>query len=192
MNTSPEILDMFIQTGALLEGHFKLSSGRHSDRYMQCARILQFPRYARRIGELLASRFQSVQCSVVVAPALGGILVAHELAACLGARAIFGEREDGVMRLRRGFQIDSGESAIIVEDVITTGKSTREVIDMVTGAGGVPVAIGGIVDRTGQSVQLPFSPQCLLRIEIDSWEGPDCPLCLKGIPLEAPGSRFKR
>ncbi len=191
MNVSREILDMFTQTGALLEGHFKLSSGRHSDRYMQCARVLQYPRFARRIGELLALRFQSVRCSVVVAPALGGILVAHELAASLGVRALFGERENGIMQLRRGFQIDPGESAIVVEDVITTGKSTREVIDMVTAAGGIPAAIGGIVDRTGASVELPFTPQCLLRIEIDTWEEGDCPLCRNGIPLKAPGSRFK-
>lgn len=188
---SNEVLEMFTQTGALLEGHFKLSSGRHSDRYMQCAKVLQHPAFARKIGQYLADRFRNIKCSVVVAPAIGGILVAHELAASLGVRAIFGERENGIMSLRRGFQIDPGELAIVVEDVITTGKSTREVIEMIEKHEGIVAATGGIVDRTDGSVNLPSPPQCLIRINIDNWEESLCPLCKRRIPLQAPGSRFK-
>lgn len=189
--TSNDLITLFKNARALLEGHFKLSSGRHSDKYLQCARILQYPEHARTLCSELAKSFSSIPVSGVIAPAVGGIIVAHEVAASLGVRAIFGERVDGVMRLRRGFEIQKSESFIVVEDVITTGKSTREIVDLVTFHEGMVAGIGCLADRSSQNLNLPYEPASLLKLSCNSWEPSECPLCRKNIPLETPGSRFK-
>lgn len=186
------LIQLFKTAHALMEGHFRLSSGRHSDRYLQCARILQYPDHARTLCSELASKFSALSVSGVIAPAVGGIIVAHEVAASLGVRAVFGERVDGIMTLRRGFEIRDSETFIVVEDVITTGKSTREIIDLVTYHGGIVSGIGCIADRSQNSPNLPFEPVSLLKLAFENWDPSECPLCRKNIALETPGSRFKR
>ncbi|MGB3975237.1 MAG: orotate phosphoribosyltransferase [bacterium] len=189
--TSNDLITLFKSVHALLDGHFKLSSGRHSDLYLQCARILQYPEHARTLCSELAKSFGDIPVSGVIAPAIGGIIVAHEVAASLGVRAIFGERVNGVMTLRRGFEIHKSEPFIVVEDVITTGKSTREIIDLVTFHGGVVTGIGCLADRSNQNLNLPFEPASLLKLACKNWDPSECPLCQKEIPIETPGSRFK-
>lgn len=187
--TSDEVLELFKSTGALLEGHFQLTSGLHSARYLQCAKLLQHPDIAERLGRALAGRFADSQVSLVAAPAIGGIIVAHEVARALGARAIFTERENGLMTLRRGFSIASGEKVLVVEDVVTTGGSTRETIDAITNAGGEVVAAGSLVDRSGGSVDVGVRRAALLTLSVETYEQKDCPLCREGTPAVKPGSR---
>jgi orotate phosphoribosyltransferase len=183
------LLEVFQGTGALLEGHFQLSSGLHSPRYLQCALVLQFPEHAELIGRVLASHFSGEQVVAVVAPAIGGIIVAHETARALGVRAIFTEREGGVMTLRRGFSLKDDEAVLVVEDVITTGGSTRETMDAVIRAGGRVIGAGSIVDRSGGAVDLGV-PRCsLLTLDVPSYNPAECPLCRQGIPVTKPGSR---
>lgn len=186
------LIEIFKETGALLEGHFKLSSGRHSDRYLQCARVLQYPDHARNLCSRLAAMFRVHPIAGVIAPALGGVIVAHEVAAALGVKAVFGERVDGMMTLRRGFQINPGENYIVVEDVITTGKSTREIIDLVESCSGHVAGIGCLADRSIQDLNLPFPPVSLLRLEFANWDPSECPLCKSNVPIVSPGSRFNR
>ncbi len=186
------LIEILKETGALLEGHFKLSSGRHSDRYLQCARVLQFPHHARLLCTALADSFRKQDFSGVIAPALGGVIVAHEVAAALKLRAIFGERIDGIMTLRRGFEIRSGEKFLVVEDVITTGKSTREIIELVQAHSGIVSGIGCIANRSIQSLSLPVEPISLLRLDFVNWDPSECPLCRNNIPIISPGSRFSR
>ena len=184
-----ELLSIFQQTGALLEGHFQLTSGLHSPQYLQCALVLQHPEHAERVGRALAARFPDEQISAVVAPAIGGIIVAHETARALGTRALFTEREAGTMTLRRGFNLDEGERVLVVEDVVTTGGSTRETIDAVTRAGGVVVGAGSIVDRSGGDVDLGVPRAALLTLTVPAYDPAHCPLCEKGTPAIKPGSR---
>ncbi|HVG18530.1 MAG TPA: orotate phosphoribosyltransferase [Blastocatellia bacterium] len=186
---SQQLLLIFQQTGALLEGHFQLTSGLHSPRYLQCALVLQHPRHAERVGRSLAARFGGEQISAVVAPAIGGIIVAHETARALGVRALFTEREAGTMTLRRGFQMEEGERVLVVEDVVTTGGSTRETIEAVTRAGGVVIGAGSIVDRSGGDVELGVPRAALLTLNVPAYEPARCPLCDKGVPAIKPGSR---
>jgi len=183
-----EILKIFKDCGALLEGHFLLSSGLHSSQYLQCALVLQHPAHAERLCTLLAQPFQGQGIEVVAAPALGGIIVAHEVARALGARALFTERAEGRMTLRRGFQIASGERTLVVEDVITTGGSTREVIHVIEEYGGKVVGVGCLVDRSGES---PFEVErySLAHLEIPNYPAATCPLCKEGRPVVKPGSR---
>ena len=180
---------MFQQTGALLEGHFQLTSGMHSPRYLQCARVLQYPERAAWIGEQLAAHFRNEQVSAVVAPAIGGIIVAHEAARALGVRALFTERENGVMTLRRGFHLDEGVRVLVVEDVVTTGGSTRETMDAVTRAGGVVAGAGSVVDRSGGAVDIGVRRVALLTLDVPAYDPADCPLCREGTPAIKPGSR---
>lgn len=183
------LLEVFQGTGALLEGHFQLSSGKHSPRYLQCALVLQYPEHAEWTGRVLASHFSGEQVGAVVAPAIGGIIVAHETARALGVRAIFTEREGGVMTLRRGFSLKADEAVLVVEDVITTGGSTRETMDAVVRAGGRVIGAGSIVDRSDGAVDLGV-PRCsLLTLDVPSYEPAECPLCRQGIPVTKPGSR---
>lgn len=183
------LLEVFQETGALLEGHFQLSSGLHSPRYLQCALVLQFPEHAEWTCRVLASHFGGEQVGAVVAPAIGGIVVAHETARALGVRAIFTERESGVMTLRRGFNLKNDEAVLVVEDVITTGGSTRETMDAVVRAGGRVVGAGSIVDRSDGAVDLGV-PRCsLLTLDVPSYDPAKCPLCRQGIPVTKPGSR---
>jgi orotate phosphoribosyltransferase len=187
---SHSLLQIFSDTGALLSGHFKLSSGRHSDKYLQCARALQFPEKARFLCENLADNFRSLKATAVIAPAIGGLIVAHEVAAALNVRAIFGERIDGVMSLRRGFEIMPEENVIVVEDVITTGKSTHEIINLVKSFSGNVIGIGCLANRSTHDLDLPREPASLLRLTFENWTPEDCPLCAQGLPIDSPGSRF--
>lgn len=186
-----EILQIFRQHQALLEGHFVLSSGLHSDRYIQCALVLQHPAVAAQLGRELATKLGDTGASVVVAPALGGILVAHEVARALGLRALFTERQDGRMVLRRGFSLAPEEPVLVVEDVITTGGSTRETVAAVERAGGKVVAAGSLVDRSGGGADLGLPRAALLTLTVQNYQPDQCPLCRKGVPAVKPGSRVK-
>ena len=173
----------------MLEGHFRLSSGLHSSRYLQCALVLQYPEHAEWVGRALASHFSSERIEAVVAPAIGGIVVAHETAHALGVRALFTEREAGVMTFRRGFSLKNDETVLVVEDVITTGGSTRETIDAATRAGGRVVGAGSIVDRSDGAVDLGVRRCSLLTLDVPSYDPSECPLCRQNIPVTKPGSR---
>jgi orotate phosphoribosyltransferase len=186
---SLDVRALYESTGALLRGHFRLTSGLHSDTYLQSALVLQRPDDAARLGQALAARFRRVTIDVVVAPALGGILVAHEVARALGVRGLFTEREDGRMTLRRGFRIAPGERCLVVEDVVTTGGSTREVMAAVEALGGVVAGVGALVDRSGGKADLPEPRAALLTLEVPSYRPEDCPLCRAGVPVVKPGSR---
>lgn len=190
--TSAQILQIFREHSALLEGHFILSSGLHSDRYIQCALVLQHPRVAEQLCSELAEKLRGLGASVVAAPALGGIIVAHEVARALGVRAVFTERQDGAMTLRRGFSLGSGEPTLVVEDVITTGLSTRETMQCVEQAGGIVVGVGALIDRSGGTVDLGVPKAALLTLAIQNHRPADCPLCKSGIPATKPGSRTKK
>jgi orotate phosphoribosyltransferase len=187
--TQHDILKIFREHGALLEGHFILSSGLHSNRYIQCALVLQYPQIASQLGSGLASKLDNLGVSVVVAPALGGVLVAHEVARALGVRALFTERQEGRMTLRRGFRLADGEPALVVEDVITTGGSTRETIECVEAAGGRVVAVGSLIDRSGGKAGLGLPTASLVTLEVQNYDPSNCPLCQAGSPAVKPGSR---
>jgi orotate phosphoribosyltransferase len=182
-------LQDFIDTGALLTGHFRLSSGLHSDRYLQCARLLMFPQRAEAAGRELAQKLRGFAPRVVVSPALGGIIIGHETARALGVPFLFAERQDGAFALRRGFRLEPGEEAAVVEDVFTTGKSTREVIERAVASGARVVAAGSIVDRGLPPGALPVPARSLLTLTLPSWPEEECPLCREGRPLDTPGSR---
>jgi orotate phosphoribosyltransferase len=187
-----ELLDLFRSAGALLEGHFLLTSGLHSPRYLQCARVLMDPVAATRLGGELAAALGAglrEPPGAVVAPALGGVIVAHEVARGLGCRALFTERQEGRMTLRRGFSILPGEGVVVVEDVITTGGSTREVMDVVAASGGRVLAAGSLVDRSGGRVDLGVPTRSLLALEVPTYSADACPLCAEGSRAEKPGSR---
>jgi len=197
MNSTPgnkpdsgqHLLSILQQTGALLEGHFQLTSGLHSPRYLQCARVLQYPEHAEWAGRELGTHFAKDGVNAVVAPAIGGIIVAHEVARALGVRALFTERESGVMTLRRGFQIAPGETILVVEDVVTTGGSTRETIEAVTRAGGAVVGAGSLVDRSGGGVDVGAPRVALLTLDVPAYDPSECPLCKQGTSAIKPGSR---
>ncbi len=179
----------FEETGAILQGHFRLSSGLHSDRYLQCARLLMWPDRAEQAGRELAAQLAEFSPRAVVSPALGGLIIGHEVARALGVRALFAERKDGAFALRRGFSIEPGEAVAVVEDVFTTGGSTREVCRTVEEAGGRVVAVGSLVDRGAPPEVFSAPARSVLRLPVPSWRADNCPLCAKGVPLEAPGSR---
>lgn len=187
--TEADILKIFREYSALLEGHFILSSGLHSDRYIQCALVLQRPRVAERLCIELGPKLDELGAKTVVAPALGGVIVAHEVARALGLRALFTERQNGEMTLRRGFHLEQGEPVLVVEDVITTGKSTRETAHCVEEAGGKVVGIGALVDRSGGNVKFDVPKAALLTLDVNTWDPDDCPLCKQGKPAVKPGSR---
>jgi orotate phosphoribosyltransferase len=188
------VLDLFEQTGAYLQGHFRLSSGLHSSGYLQSALVLQYPNYAELLGGKLAGALsgltEKTSIGSVISPALGGLIIGHEVARALGVRFLFTERDaDRKMSLRRGFSIAPGEKLIVIEDVITTGGSTREVIDIVRAMGGVAVAAGSIIDRSGGSAELGIPRVALETLSVPVWEPETCPLCLRGEPIAKPGSR---
>ena len=188
-----DLLVLFQEREALLDGHFLLSSGLHSARYLQCARVLMDPELALRLGRALAAALRphlaGVAPSAIVAPALGGVLVAHEVARAFGCPGLFTERQDGEMTLRRGFRLEAGEPVVVVEDVITTGGSTREVMDAVRARGARVLAVGSLVDRSGGAVDLGVPRASLLRLEVPTYPADDCPLCAAGGKPEKPGSR---
>lgn len=176
-------------SGARRQGHFQLSSGLHSSAYVQCALLLEDPRRARRVGRALARRIGSLRPDSVLAPALGGLLIGHEVAAALGVPFRFTERKDGAMALRRGFQLRPGERVVIVEDVITTGKSTEETAVIARAAGAAVVAVAAIIDRTGGKHPFTVPFVALTTFDLPAVEPADCPLCRAGVPVEKPGSR---
>jgi orotate phosphoribosyltransferase len=184
-----DTLALYEQTGALMHGHFKLTSGLHSDVYLQSALVLQYPAHAAALGEALAASFRAAAAAVVVAPAIGGILVAHEVARALGTRALFSERENGVMRLRRGFALTRGERCVVVEDVITTGGSTREVVQCVEEHGGIVVGVGSLIDRSGGAATFAVKHAALARVKAATYKPEECPLCKSGSEAIKPGSR---
>jgi len=187
------VLDLFEQTGAYLRGHFRLTSGLHSGSYLQSALVLQHPRHAERLGRELARMLSGLaqeKVSLVISPALGGLIIGHETARALGVRFLFAERDaDRRMSLRRGFSIGAGERAFIVEDVITTGGSTKEVIDIVRAAGGIAVAAGSIIDRSGGAVDLGIPRVALETLTVEAFDPAQCPMCRRGEPVTKPGSR---
>jgi orotate phosphoribosyltransferase len=188
-----DLLTLFKERGALLEGHYLLTSGLHSPRYLQCARVLMDPVLATRLGADLAAALRPLlggeAPGAVVAPALGGVIVAHEVARGFGCRGLFTERQEGAMVLRRGFALAPGEGVVVVEDVITTGGSTREVIQAVQGRGARVLAAGSIVDRSGGTVDLGVPRVSLLSLEVPTYTADACPLCASGSKPEKPGSR---
>jgi orotate phosphoribosyltransferase len=187
--THDEVLDIYQKTGALLTGHFLLSSGLHSERYLQSALVLQQPDIATRLCAALAEHFRNSTIEAVIAPALGGVFVSHETARALGVRALFAERVNGELTLRRGFTIKPGERLLVVEDVITTGKSTRETIEVVKKAGGVAVAAASLVDRSGGKAELGVPYKSLVTLDVPSYTALECPLCKAGSTPIKPGSR---
>lgn len=186
-----QILAIFKQSGALLEGHFRLTSGLHSGRYLQCALVLQYPDHAAALGAELAARMleQAARPALVIAPALGGILVAHEVARALGVRALFAERQDGALMLRRGFRIEPGETCFVVEDVVTTGGSTRETMEVARQAGAVVTAAGALIDRSGGRTDLGAPAVALAVLDVPNFKPEECPMCRAGSPVVKPGSR---
>ncbi len=186
--TDSEILDLFQNTDALLNGHFILTSGLHSKQYFQCAQVLKHPQYAERLCSQLAQNFNSLKIDLVIAPAVGGIIVAHEVARALGVRALFAERENSKMTLRRNFEIQKGEKALVVEDVITTGGSVKEVIQVVRDWGAEPAAVGCIVDRSGGEADLGVPHKSLISLQIETFT-PDDPQLAELKPAVKPGSR---
>jgi orotate phosphoribosyltransferase len=187
------VLNVFRSTGAYLSGHFRLTSGLHSPEYLQCALVLQHPQYAEKLAQKLAAALQvaagSQKIQVVASPAIGGLIIGHEVARALGTRFIFAEREGGKMTLRRGFEVTPGETAVVVEDVITTGGSTREVIETLRQRGVRVLAAGSIIDRSGGQVDLGLPRVALETLTVVSHPPESCPLCAQGIPVVKPGSR---
>jgi orotate phosphoribosyltransferase len=187
--TSEQVLDIYKKTGALLTGHFLLSSGLHSEQYLQSALVLQQPDIATKLCLALAEHFKNSSIEVVIAPALGGVFVSHETARALGVRALFAERVNGELMLRRGFAIKPGERVLVVEDVITTGKSTKETIEVVRKAGGVVIAAGSLVDRSGGKADLGVPYKSLVTLDVPTYAPEACPLCKSGSTPVKPGSR---
>lgn len=190
MLSEQEIVKIFKDTKVMLEGHFLLTSGRHSDRYMQCARLFEYPQYSEKLSRQVADMFADTEIDLVVGPAIGGIIMAYEVARQLGVKNVFAERQEGVMILRRGFVIPQGAKVLVTEDVVTTGGSVREVIALVEAAGATVVGVGSMVDRSNGKVDfgVPFKP--VYRTEVVSYDVDECPLCKEGkIPAIKPGSR---
>ena len=188
-----EVLNVFRSTGAYLSGHFRLTSGLHSPEYLQCALVLQHPRHAEKLGQKLAAALAKLTgtqtVNLVASPAIGGLIIGHEVARALGTRFIFAERDAGRMTLRRGFAVAPGETAVVVEDVITTGGSTREVIEALRARGARVLAAGSIIDRSGGAVDLGVPRVALETMTVVSHPPESCPLCAQGIPVVKPGSR---
>lgn len=181
------VLEILKEVDALLEGHFLLSSGKHSNRYCQCAKLLQYPDKAEKVLSAAVEKLKNVDFDVVVGPAMGGIIVAYEIGRQTGKPAIFTEREEGVMTLRRGFEIKKGQRVLITEDVVTTGKSSLETVEVIKAHGGEVVGIACIVDRSSKDIGYPVYG--CIELEIESYDKEDCPLCKAGIPYVKPGSR---
>lgn len=191
--TEEEIVDLFRDTGALLDGHFELRSGLHSQRFFQCAKVLRFPTHAELLCKALAEKARVMlgdgqRLDAVIAPAVGGILVGHELARALGVRSIFADKENGSLALRRGFTVEAGERFIVAEDVVTRGGRIGETMDIVTARGGHVAGIAVLVDRSNDAAQFSAPMVSLLRFAPKVYSPGECPLCLQGAPLEHPGS----
>ncbi len=188
MLNQEEILQLFQKRGALLEGHFKLTSGRHAGQYMQCAKIMQYPEDLAVLCRQLAEEFADMDINMVAGPAMGAIIMSYEMARALGVTAVFAEREEDIMRFRR-FQVGPGDKVLVVEDVVTTGGSLRDVIKAVQDCGAEVVAAGSLVDRSNGQVDFGMPFHALLQVNIDNFDADNCPLCRKNLPLVKPGSR---
>ena len=187
--TNNEIIEMLKEAEVLLEGHFLLTSGRHSDKYMQCAKIFQNSKYSVPLCGELVEKYKNDNIEVVIGPAIGAIQMAYEVGKQLGVKNIFAERENGKMTLRRGFTIEKGQRVLVGEDVVTTGGSVREVIELVEQCGGVVAGVGSIVDRTGGKIDFGVPYKSAFSMDITSYEADECPICKTGAPLVKPGSR---
>jgi orotate phosphoribosyltransferase len=188
------VLALFRSTGAYLQGHFRLTSGLHSSGYLQCALVLQHPEHAGQLGRLLAKELQKMapaRIGLVVSPALGGLIIGHEVARELGTRFLFTERDAATkqMALRRGFAVTPGENAVVIEDVITTGGSTHDVVEVLEAAGASVIAAGSIIDRSGGTADVGVPRVALATLQVPAWDPAECPLCREGSPVVKPGSR---
>lgn len=187
--TRDEVLGLFRRSGALLDGHFRLSSGLHSTGYLQCALVLQHPWHAETLGRAIAVRTRQLQPTVVLSPALGGVIIGHEVGRALGVRAVFAERQDGALTLRRGFTLAEIDRVIVIEDVLTTGGSTRETMQAAKAAGGKVVGVAAIVDRSGGRARFDVPFDALLDVDLPAYQPDACPLCAQSVPVAKPGSR---
>ncbi len=187
--TEKILLKKLIDLGVLQEGHFLLASGLHSDKYLQCAKLLQYPVENEFVSKEIAGLFGDDRVDLVIGPALGGITLAYEVGRALSCRAIFAERKDGLMQIRRGFEIRPGEKVLVVEDVVTTGGSVLEVIKLVKGRGGDLVGVASIVDRSKKSIDFSCPYKSLMKMAINVYEPAECPLCAAGVEIDKPGTR---
>jgi len=186
--TEDEIIDLLKRTGVLQEGHFRLTSGRHSPTFLQCSQVMQYPHYAEMLCRQLAAPFQGSGVQTVIGPAMGGIILAYETARALGVRAIFAEREEGKMHLRRGFSMTPGERFLVVEDAVTTGGSVNEVLELLAEAKARVVGVAMLVDRSGGRVGFGVPQEALVTLDIPSYSPAECPLCRAGVPITYPKS----
>ena len=189
MTQRDDLLDLFRRSGALLEGHFRLSSGLHSAGYLQCALVLSHPQHAETLGRAIAEKTRELRPTVVLSPALGGVVIGHEVGRALGVRAMFAERQDGELTLRRGFVLSESDRVLVIEDVLTTGGSTRETMQVATAAGGRVVGVASIVDRSGGTAKFDVPFAALIDVDLPTFEPDRCPLCAQGLPVTKPGSR---
>jgi orotate phosphoribosyltransferase len=187
--TENDVKQLLVETGAILEGHFLLTSGLHSPMYVEKFQVLQYPEHTARMCAALAEQFADDQVELVIGPVTGGILLAHEVGKNLKTRAIFTERENGKMTLRRGFVIKPGERVLIVEDIVTTGGSVQEVLEVVREHGGIPVGVGLLVDRSGGTVDFGIPAKSLLQLQVQTYQQDDCPLCQNQVPMTKRGSK---
>ena len=189
MTIADQVVQLMRSTGALLEGHFLLTSGLHSHGYVQCARVLQYPQHAEALGQWIADTFRDTTVDVVISPAIGGIVIGQEVARALSVRALFGERQQGVMTLRRGLELSSGERVLVVEDVTTTGGSVREIIQLVKDRQGLLVGVGTLLDRSAGQIDFSVPHHPLATLTIENYPADDCLLCRQGSQPQKPGSR---
>jgi len=187
-----DLAALLTETGALLSGHFRLSSGLHSPNYVQCAKLLELPRNARAIGQALGEKVRGMHAQKIVAPALGGVIIGYTVADALDVPSIFTERKEGAMTLRRGFAIREGERVVIVEDVVTTGKSTKETAGVVKQHGGNVAGFASIMNRSGKANPFDAPYESLMSLALETYDEASCPLCKACVPLDAPGSRFTK
>ena len=191
--TEQEVREILVKTNAIMDGHFLLTSGLHSPHYVEKFNVLQHPKYTEQLCQAMAEKFKDAKIETVVGPVTGGIILAHETGKALGTRAIFTERVDGKMTFRRGFSLHEGERVLIVEDIVTTGGSIKEVIDVVREHGGIPVAVSMLVDRSGGKADFGDVPAtALLKMNVETYKPEDCPLCKKGVPMTKRGSTGKK
>jgi len=188
--TEDIVLGLFRESGALLEGHFLLSSGLHSGGYLQCALVLQHPQHAETLGRMLADQLKLLNVTAILSPAIGGLIIGHEVARALGVRAIFAERQDKVLSLRRGFSLGPDDRVIVIEDVVTTGGSTKETVAVSESAGAEVIGAGTIIDRSGGTAVLGVPFHALVTLSLPTYKPDVCPLCADGLPVVKPGSRI--
>ncbi len=181
-----KLIDLLKKTGVIMDGHFLLTSGRHSDLFLQCSRLLQYPEHAEQVCHLMAEPFQNKKIDTIIGPAMGGVILSYEVARSLGARALFAEPADGKMILRRGFRIEKGEKVLVVEDAVTTGGSVQKVLDLLNALGAEIAGVSIMIDRTSGNLGFGVPTRSLLAMKIESYEPEICPLCRKGIPLQKP------